>query len=42
MLLGHSAGAAAVIALDQEIAVQDVSYEQLKKKLIKGKQVLEI
>lgn len=41
MILGHSAAAAAAIALDQNIAVQDVEYEQLKERLLKEGQVLQ-
>lgn len=41
MILGHSAATAAAIALDQQLDVQDVPYEQLKAQLIKEGQVLE-
>jgi hypothetical protein len=41
MVLGQSAATAAGIAIDQEIAVQDVDYEDLKTKLEDDKQVLE-
>jgi hypothetical protein len=40
MILGQSATTAAVLAMDQEIAVQDVKYEELKAQLEKDKQVL--
>ena len=40
MILGQSAATAAVMALDQDIAVQDVNYEQLKDQLLKDKQVI--
>tara|TARA_R110002049_G_scaffold297516_1_gene486566 strand:+ start:88152 stop:89771 length:1620 start_codon:yes stop_codon:yes gene_type:complete len=41
MILGQSAAAAAVLALDNESAVQDVAYEDLKKVLLEKGQVLE-
>ncbi|NJN27343.1 MAG: FAD-dependent oxidoreductase [Cyclobacteriaceae bacterium] len=40
MILGQSAAAAAVIALDQQCAVQDVPYAMLQKVLLEKKQVL--
>jgi len=40
MILGQSAMTAAIMALDQGIAVQDVSYDQLQKKLREDGQVL--
>ncbi|MEQ9438660.1 MAG: FAD-dependent oxidoreductase [Cyclobacteriaceae bacterium] len=40
MILGQSAATAAVMALEQDIAVQDVNYEQLKDQLLKDKQVI--
>ena len=40
MILGQSATTAAVLALDQGIPVQDVSYAQLKEKLLEDGQVL--
>lgn len=42
MILGQSAATAAAIALDNHQAVQDVNYEQLKKRLLADKQVLEL
>jgi hypothetical protein len=42
MILGHSAAAAASIAIDQKQAVQDVSYEQLRKRLLEDRQVLDL
>lgn len=40
MILGQSAAAAACLALDKQIAVQQVAYEELKAKLLQEKQVL--
>jgi hypothetical protein len=40
MILGQAAGTAAVIAIDDHVAVQDVNYEKLKKQLLADKQVL--
>ena len=40
MTLGQSAGAAASIAVSDQVDVQDVDYEKLKKRLIVDKQVL--
>lgn len=40
MILGQSAATAACIAIDQDISVQKVAYQDLKKQLQKGKQVL--
>jgi hypothetical protein len=40
MILGQSAGAAAAIAIDQDIAVQQVPYEKLKQKLLDDQQKL--
>jgi len=40
MILGQSAAVAAVLALDKNIPVQNVTYEELKEKLIAGKQRL--
>ena len=42
MLLGHSAGAAAVIAIDENAAVQDIPYEKLKEQLENDGQVLKL
>ena len=41
MILGQSAATTAVLALDAQIAVQDVSYEKLSHRLIEDGQVLE-
>jgi hypothetical protein len=41
MILGQSAGSAAVLAIDRQVAVQDVPYAALKKALLAAKQVLE-
>jgi hypothetical protein len=40
MILGQSAATAAVMAIDQDIAVQDVKYEELHSALIKDGQIL--
>ncbi len=42
MILGQSAATAACMAIDQDLAIQDVPYKQLKNKLLKRKQVLEL
>ncbi len=41
MILGQSAAAAASLAIDGEIAVQDLDYEVLRKVLLEEKQILE-
>ncbi len=41
MMLGHAAGAAASIAIDQDVIVQDVPYPALRQRLLAEKQVLE-
>ncbi|MDZ7720783.1 MAG: FAD-dependent oxidoreductase [Balneolaceae bacterium] len=41
MILGHSAAAAAVIALREDQAVQDVDYSELRSQLLEDGQVLE-
>ncbi len=41
MVLGQSAATIAAMAVDQSSAVQDLSYGELKEKLLKDKQVLE-
>jgi hypothetical protein len=41
MVLGQSAGTAAVMAIDGKMAVQDVPYEKLKARLLADGQVLE-
>ena len=40
MILGQSAAAAAVLAMDQEVAVQDVDYNKLKEVLLKEGQIV--
>jgi hypothetical protein len=40
MILGQSAGMAAALAIDEKVAVQDVRYSKLKKRLIADKQRL--
>ena len=40
MILGQSAATAAVMAVDGDIAVQDVDYQQLRERLLSDKQVL--
>ena len=40
MILGQSAATAAVMAIDQNIPVQDLSYSELKNQLEKDKQIL--
>lgn len=40
MILGQSAATAASLALDDDISVQEVSYEKLRDQLVKDKQVL--
>ncbi len=42
MILGQSAGTAAVLAIDDDIAVQEVSYAKLRERLLADKQVLDI
>jgi hypothetical protein len=40
MILGQSAAAAAVLAIEEGVAVQDISYEKLKSRLLKdGQQI---
>lgn len=41
MILGQSAATAAVIAIDNKLAVQDVSYDRLRTRLVADGQVLE-
>jgi hypothetical protein len=41
MILGQSAATAAVMAIDGNIAVQDVPYAKLREQLLKDKQILE-
>jgi hypothetical protein len=40
MILGQSAGTAAVLAIDEDTTVQDINYEKLKTRLIKDQQRL--
>ena len=40
MILGQSAAAAAILAIDNNVAVQDVDYEILKNTLVQKGQVL--
>ena len=40
MILGQSAATAAVLAMDEKIAVQDISYEKLRERMVQDKQVL--
>lgn len=40
MILGQSAAAAACLAVDGGVAVQDISYDSLKEHLLDGKQIL--
>ncbi len=42
MILGHSAAAAASIAIDRQVPVQDVDYEELCRKLLAEGQVLRL
>ncbi len=41
MVLGQSAASAAGLAIDDDIAVQDVEYPKLREVLMKGKQILQ-
>ena len=41
MILGQSAGTAAAMAIDRKVAVQDVPYTELRKRLVADGQVLE-
>jgi hypothetical protein len=41
MILGQSTAAIAALAIDQECAVQDVSYDDIRERLLEGGQVLE-
>ena len=41
MILGQSAGAAASLAIDASVAVQDVDYAKLRELLLKEGQLLE-
>ncbi len=42
MILGQSTATAAVMSIDQEIAVQDLAYEELSKQLLADGQILRI
>ena len=42
MILGQSAATAAAIAIDSDIPVQEVPYDQLKKRLVSDGQILEL
>ena len=42
MVLGQSAATAACLALETGVAVQDIDYAQLRDRLLKDKQILEI
>ena len=41
MVLGHSSAAAASLALDSDIAVQDIPYESLRRRLLAEGQVID-
>ena len=41
MILGQSAATAAVLAIEEGVAVQDLRYEQLRERLLADAQVLE-
>ena len=42
MILGQSAATAAVFSIDDNLSVQDIPYEKLKKRLISDNQILEL
>jgi len=42
MILGQSAAAAALQAIDRNVSVQEVDYVKLKEQLLKDKQKLEL
>ena len=42
MILGQSTGAASVIAIENNLAVQDISYDTLERMLLEENQILEI
>jgi hypothetical protein len=42
MILGQSAATAAALAIDGKLAVQDVPYADLRKRLLADKQILEM
>ena len=41
MILGQSAGTAAALSIDEDVAVQDLDYAKLRKRLIADKQRLD-
>jgi len=41
MMLGHAAGAAASLAIEHHVTVQNVPYAPLRERLLAGKQILE-
>lgn len=42
MVIGQAAGIAAALAADQDVAVQDLKYERLRRALLRQEQVLEL
>jgi hypothetical protein len=42
MILGQSAGTLAALAIEKNVGLHDLSYEDLKMKLIEDEQILEI
>lgn len=42
MILGQSSAAAAILAIDRQVAVQDVPYEPLRERLLAKGQILEV
>jgi hypothetical protein len=42
MILGQSAATAAVLAIEGNLAVQDVPYAKLRERMLQDKQVLEL
>lgn len=42
MVLGQSAATAAIQAMDEKVAVQDINYGKLRERLLEDKQVLEV
>ena len=41
MILGQSAATAAVMAIDERLAVQEVDYDRLRERLLKDGQILQ-
>jgi hypothetical protein len=41
MILGQSAATAASLAIDEDLAVQELTYDKLESELLKDKQVLQ-